>query len=485
MIFLKKYLDPSDKSFKNSIISGSLWSIIGVFISKGLLLITWFLIARILGKNLYGEFGMIRSTIQMFSAFTGFGLGLTATKHVAEYIGNNNKKVSNILSMAYGFAIFLGLIVCVIINIFVDEIAIGSLNAPHLKNEIRIASFMVLISSLNGAQVGVLQGLKAYDVIAKINFKHGLISSIMFIVGAYFYSLAGAIWALVLSLCLLFVLNAFKLKSLYKLNHIRLNFQGILAEKRLLLSYSLPAALCGLVVSPVKWVVESSMVRTSNGFSEMGVFQASLIFQILIMTLTKTINAPIITALASDKEVVSDKKEKFNITGIWSLSLFIVVPIMLFPGLLDFVLGSDYSGKQLNDTITIIMLYTSIFLLTEGLARKSIVESFLWLSFFNNLFWGIILVSSFSFLPKTSIGLSTSYLLSYLISFFVFVPFYIRKGLVKSNVIFNKTNALYMILLFLGASMSFYENGFYIKLPFLIVFLTFIGYTLRKEYFKS
>ena len=128
-------------------IKGSLWSILGVVLSKGFLLITWFVLARILGKELYGEFGIIRSTIQMFAAFAGFGLGLTATKHVADYLHHDKEKVSNILSMAYAFATLLGLIVFVLVNIFAENIAKDSLGAPYLENELRIASVMILISN--------------------------------------------------------------------------------------------------------------------------------------------------------------------------------------------------------------------------------------------------------------------------------------------------------------------------------------------------
>ena len=57
----------------------------GLLISRGLLLIATVFVARILGKIVYGEFGMIQSTVGMFGVFAGFGMGLTATKHVAEF----------------------------------------------------------------------------------------------------------------------------------------------------------------------------------------------------------------------------------------------------------------------------------------------------------------------------------------------------------------------------------------------------------------
>jgi O-antigen/teichoic acid export membrane protein len=73
--------------------SGVFWSTAGAVISRGLMLAAWVLVARMLGKTGYGELGMIQSTVGMFGVFAGFGLGLTATKHVAEFRRSNPDKV--------------------------------------------------------------------------------------------------------------------------------------------------------------------------------------------------------------------------------------------------------------------------------------------------------------------------------------------------------------------------------------------------------
>lgn len=42
-------------------------------------------VARLLGNAVCGELGIIQSTVGMFGVFAGFGLRVTATKHVAEF----------------------------------------------------------------------------------------------------------------------------------------------------------------------------------------------------------------------------------------------------------------------------------------------------------------------------------------------------------------------------------------------------------------
>jgi len=76
---------------------GVFWSMASAVISRGLMLAASVLVARMLGKTGFGELGMIRSTVGMFGVFAGFGLGLTATKHVAEFRSSDPARAGRII----------------------------------------------------------------------------------------------------------------------------------------------------------------------------------------------------------------------------------------------------------------------------------------------------------------------------------------------------------------------------------------------------
>ena len=80
---------------------GVFWSMAGAVISRGLMLAASVLVARMLGKMGFGELGMIRSTVGMFGIFAGFGLGLTATKHVAEFRSSDPERAGRIISLSW------------------------------------------------------------------------------------------------------------------------------------------------------------------------------------------------------------------------------------------------------------------------------------------------------------------------------------------------------------------------------------------------
>lgn len=64
----------------SKLLTDSLWSLGGNVVGKGLALLADILVARFLGKDIYGEYGIIRNTILTIGVFSTFGLGYTATK---------------------------------------------------------------------------------------------------------------------------------------------------------------------------------------------------------------------------------------------------------------------------------------------------------------------------------------------------------------------------------------------------------------------
>jgi O-antigen/teichoic acid export membrane protein len=97
------------------IASGAFWSLFGSIISQGLILIASILIARILGKSTYGEFSIIRSTLSMFAVFGGLGIGMTATKYVAEFKFKDNQKAGRIIGLSTLIAIVSGFLIAILI----------------------------------------------------------------------------------------------------------------------------------------------------------------------------------------------------------------------------------------------------------------------------------------------------------------------------------------------------------------------------------
>ena len=78
---------------------GIFWTGTGAIISRALGLLGSIVIARILGREIFGVVGMFQSTINMFATFAVFGMNLTANKHVAEYRKSDPDRAGRIIGM--------------------------------------------------------------------------------------------------------------------------------------------------------------------------------------------------------------------------------------------------------------------------------------------------------------------------------------------------------------------------------------------------
>ena len=67
--------------------TASFWSLAGAIAARVIVAGTWVLLARVLGKASLGQLGMVQSTVNMFAAAAALGLGITSTKHVAQFRG--------------------------------------------------------------------------------------------------------------------------------------------------------------------------------------------------------------------------------------------------------------------------------------------------------------------------------------------------------------------------------------------------------------
>ena len=194
------------------IINHSFWILLGNVISKFILLIATILMARYLGKEEYGQFGIIKSTILMFAMFAGLELGMTATKYISQYKLVDKSKVEKIVGLSNLFAILISLLVSGLVYLYSKKIA-NHIDAPSLYQEIQISSFILFFSSLNGIQNGILAGIEKFKESSINNAVAGILSSTGLVVASKYFGLEMVIVAFGSNFVILFILNFITLKK--------------------------------------------------------------------------------------------------------------------------------------------------------------------------------------------------------------------------------------------------------------------------------
>ncbi len=357
---------------------GVFWSVAGTFIAQGLMFCASILVARFLGKEGFGELGIIWSTIAMFGLFAGFAMGLTATKHVAEFREKQPERAGRIIGISAMFTAATGGLVTVGLLIFAPLLAEQTLNAPHLAGMLRVGAIILFVTALNGAQTGALAGFEAFKTIASVNLLVGLLEFPILITGAYFFGLEGAVWGMATNLCITWTLNHIALRKECKKHNVPVSFEITREDWAILWSFSLPTVLGGMLVGPVRWACNAFLVNQPERYSHMGILNSALIFHNLLLVVNGMLNAPLLSLLSNVGNAKSNKLETANILSSWLLGLSPAMPLLCLPEAVQVLLGPEYQGQAFKTTFAIVVFYSTILTFRSGLLRVLISKNLLW-----------------------------------------------------------------------------------------------------------
>jgi O-antigen/teichoic acid export membrane protein len=414
---------------------GVFWSTAGTVISRGLMLIATVLVARMLGRTAYGEFGMIQSTLfGMFGVFAGFGLGLTATKHVAEYCKSDPERAGRIIGLSGLFAAATGGSMAVALLIFAPWLAEHTLNAPHLTGALRIGAVILFAHAINGAQTGALSGFEAFKSIARVNLFVGLIAFPILICGARFGGLTGAIWALALNLGVNWLLNHVALRREMRRFGVPFTFRQCSREWPVLWRFSLPAVLSAALVGPIDWSCAAMLVHRPNGYSEMGVYSATNQWQIAMLFLPWVLGGVMLPVL-SEQFGKNDKKQSAG-TLIFAIkiNMLFVLPLVLVTSLVSPQIMNLY-GEGFRDgwpTLVVVSLTAGLIAVHTPVSQFLAASGNMWPWLVMNVGWALtFVIGTLLLLDHGSLGLATSRAVAHVLQTawaLGFVVWMIRKG---------------------------------------------------------
>lgn len=403
----------------NRIATGAFWSFAGTAVAKFFVLVASIICAHILTKQEYGEFGMVRSTINMFVVFGTAGLGLTATKYISEFRDNKKDRIASIYILTNGFAIVTGLIVTSLVLLFAPYLAKETLKVPELEPSIRIGAILLFVTIINGAQNGVLSGYERFKTIARNNLIGSVVESICMLVGAYYWRVFGAVLGYGISFVIIYIVNYYSIRRLFKEDKIQVALSKFNKEDfRLLYKFSLPAALCSILVTPTIWGVKTILTNKS-GFEELAVFEVGDQWRTIILFIPTAVSQVVLPVLSSIISEESSKFWKVLKTNLY-LNAGVALVMAIFISLFSPVIMKLYGKAFISDYgVLIILAISTVFSSMAnvvGLAISS--RSKMWTGFVFNTIWAIMLIVFtliFINMGLGAKGLALSFTLSYVV----------------------------------------------------------------------
>jgi O-antigen/teichoic acid export membrane protein len=276
-------------SLRSRFASGLFWSAWAAVIARGFNLAASVVCARLMGQATFGEYGMVLSTVGALGAFSVLGLGLTATRFVAEYREKDRGKVARVLEMSSRVSIASGVAVASVLALLSPALATHVLAAPHLDVPLMLGSTMVLLNALISFQNGALAGFEAFRPLARVGLLSGVLSFPLITIGAWTGGLNGAVVGTTASLLVNFVLNRWTLRARYEEAQIDRAPDGWHQEFRVFWRFSLPAFLASLAVAPALWACNALLVNRPDGYLQLGLYTAADRWRLALLFVPTTV----------------------------------------------------------------------------------------------------------------------------------------------------------------------------------------------------
>jgi O-antigen/teichoic acid export membrane protein len=411
---------------------GALWSTAGALIARGLSILSSVVIARLLSKVGFGELGIIYSTVALFQLFAGFGLGVTATKYVAEHRHSDPAKAGRIIGMAWLVTAATGTICAILLVVLAPWLAARTLAAPHLSGPLRITAIALFIAALNSAQAGALSGFEAFKTLAGANLIAGVLSFPILIVGVLWGGLEGVVWAMVVSGAGTWLIFHVAVRKEARRFHVPLRFVGCLQELPLLWRFSIPAVLCGMMVTPVNWACNAMLVNQPEGYAEMGVFNAANQWFNALLFLPNVAGGVILPIL-SERLASRNTHDCGKLLGLTiRATALAVTPMVVLGCLLSAVIMRVYGESFAAGWPTLIVTLITAGLLSVQTPVGHIITASgrMWLGFLMNTGWAIgFLCLSYLLVRHGSSGIASARLGAYVLHAtwtFAFAYLYLR-----------------------------------------------------------
>lgn len=283
----------SSKFFKDSF-----WALFGNIMSKGLSLVAAILIARFLGREMYGEYGMIKNTLIYMAVFSTFGLGFTATKFVAQNKDKAPEKLRSLIRAAMIVSLCFSGIMAILVFIFAHPLAVY-LEDSSMTTTLRYTAVVIVFNSLATVQVGILAGLKKFKQTAYVNIAIGCITFAFSVLLALYYGLEGAVIALLITN----VANCF-------LNHIVLRKALIDFPKthftlwndiKVQVRFSAPIAIQESSYSITFWVSNLLLVKMAD-YGQLGLHSAATQWTAVVLFIPSVLQNVMLSYLSESAE---------------------------------------------------------------------------------------------------------------------------------------------------------------------------------------
>lgn len=332
-------------------VGGIAWTMAATGAERGVALVQTFIIARLLGIEAYGRYGLLFVTVGLVSSVAGLQLGLTATVHISRSRISEPSRAAAVVRLCEIVSAAMALGAFGVIWFFPSLFAAALGGGDGYSNVLLLAGIMAVASVIAGVQDSVLQGFEQFNTLAIIKVTTAAVGLALVLMLGRQNDLASVLLALssasVIRLAAVLVMKESRMRRA----GAHANLAAILAAREVLWSFSLPSVLATLVGGLANWYGLVLVTKLPSGLADVAILTSGQQWRGMVLFATGVLASVAIPMMArmshsGDYEGVR-KIHQLNLAANMIFGVAVVAVVGLASGPILAAYGKGFDGGRL------------------------------------------------------------------------------------------------------------------------------------------
>ncbi len=293
------------------------------------------IIAIHIGPGGIGLIGQFQNFLAIITTIGNGAINSGVTKYVAEYNGDDKKRINELLSAAFMITLVCSLVMGIITFLGSTFFSLWILQTKEYSSIIKILGLTLILISFNSLFLSMINGLKEIKIFISLNIVSSIMSLIIMVNLTIRYGLKGALYSLVIVQSLVLIITIPIAFKKIKINiNFKKNFNKIYYQK--LFAYSL-MTIVAVISGSITQILIKNHIIIKFSIVQAGYWQSvwmiSTMYLLVITTAFSTYYLPRLSELHIHselrKEIMGGYKVVLPIVSFAALSIYLLRDIII------------------------------------------------------------------------------------------------------------------------------------------------------------
>ena len=377
---------------------------------------------RLLGKDAVGQWGLIESWLTITAMFSLLGVGVAASKYVAQYLEVDAGRTGGIAGAAIVLSTVTGLIVAatsyviLTLHLFWIWSSVQRVLADHAL----VFFWLILATTFREIAANLVYGFQSFRSLVRVNALVGLASFPSLYLFARWHALEGVLEARLTLTVLETALLTLAVRKIMQAMGVVVSFRGLARNVRQLAGFGIPTFFGHLAANPLQTFLMSLLAAQRAGYSALGALTTANRLSSLATFLPGQMAPTVIPILSSEWGKGTEGRFTEGSTVAMRMFWLVSLPIAVFfmaasPALLVWLYGKQYLGAW--PVAFVLLIIGLLSAANETCDRALAAAGRQWLSSANNYLWtgGFLLLGIWLIPRYLAVGYVTAFVLSFLL----------------------------------------------------------------------